>query len=124
MSTAAHRVGEFTAPPLAPNEDALDLAHLARMTFGESGLEREVLALFNQQAEMLLGRMTGGERGIAATAAHTLKGSARGVGAWRVALAAEAVEFADAAAQPLAVKALATAIGEARAAIALRMKAH
>jgi HPt (histidine-containing phosphotransfer) domain-containing protein len=31
-----------------------------------------------------------------ATLAHTLKGSARGIGAWRVARAAEAVELAGA----------------------------
>ena len=124
MSTPAHRASESDAPPLAPTEEALDLAHLARMTLGDDGLEREVLGLFAQQAGLLLTRMIEGEPAIAATAAHTLKGSARGIGAWRVARAAEAVEFADGAAQARAVGALKSALDEARAAIARRLQAH
>jgi Hpt domain-containing protein len=50
--------------------------------------------------------------------AHTLKGSARGIGAWPVARAAEAVEAAPATELEPAVAALALAASEARAAIA------
>ena len=51
------------------SEPIIDLAHLARMTMGEKHLEGEVLALFNRQAGMLLGRMTGAPPEAAATLA-------------------------------------------------------
>jgi hypothetical protein len=41
----------------AANAAVLDRAHLARMTFYDSGLEREILQLFNRQAELLMERM-------------------------------------------------------------------
>lgn len=110
------RVSEVAAPPLAPTQDALDLVHLTRMTLGERDRGREVLGLFEQQAGLLLQRMAAGEPDIVATAAHTLNGSARGIGAWQVALAAEAVEFAGAATRPAAVVALVAAVVETRAA--------
>ena len=89
-------VGHAVAPPLAPGAPALDLAHLARMTLGESALEREVLALFDRQADMLLTRMASEEPRMVAALAHTLAGSASGIGAWKVAEAATAVERAAA----------------------------
>ncbi len=72
-------------------ERPIDLVHLARMTLGDRGLEREVLELFDRQAGMLIVRMQQAARAGICAAAHTLKGSARGIGAWRVARAAEAV---------------------------------
>ena len=75
---------------------AIDLAHLARMTLGDSDLEAEVLALFQRQADLLLARMTSAPPAQTAAFAHTLKGSARGIGAWRVAAAAQAVEVGSA----------------------------
>jgi HPt (histidine-containing phosphotransfer) domain-containing protein len=72
----------------------VDLVHLARSTLGDRGLEREVLALFARQATILLGRMAEGDAATVAGLAHTLKGSARGIGAWRVAAAAESAEAA------------------------------
>ena len=124
MSTATRVSGVIASPPLAATGDAIDLDHLSRMTLGERSLEREVLALFVQLAGLLLQRMVEGERSVAATAAHTLKGSASGIGAWRVALAAEAVEFADAATQGHALDALTDAIEEARVAIGRLLQAH
>jgi HPt (histidine-containing phosphotransfer) domain-containing protein len=85
------------APPLAPFESEIDRAHLTRMTHGERDLEREVLALFATQIDVLLGRMRAAAPKSVAALAHTLGGSARGVGAWKVAAAAQAVEV-DAAA--------------------------
>jgi HPt (histidine-containing phosphotransfer) domain-containing protein len=82
------------APSVAPDDRPIDLVHLARTTLGDRSLEREVLQLFDRQSSLLIARMrTAAPAGIA-TLAHTLKGSARGIGAWRVARAAEAVEFA------------------------------
>jgi HPt (histidine-containing phosphotransfer) domain-containing protein len=115
------------APPLAPVSAPLDREHLTRMTLGERSLEREVLALFNRQAEILLARMRKSAPTVAAAAAHTLKGSARGIGAWRVAHAAEAVELA--APGPLAefnaaLAALGEAVEETKAAIADLLRAN
>jgi hypothetical protein len=91
------------------------------MTFGDKGLEAEVLALFARQAGMLLARMQPSSPQAAAALAHTLSGSARGVGAWKVAAAAEKVDLAAKDCDPTgfasALRELAGAIGEARAAI-------
>jgi HPt (histidine-containing phosphotransfer) domain-containing protein len=101
---------------------SIDFAHLARMTVGEKALEVEVLVLFDRQAALVLAHM---KRPLApeaaAACAHTIGGSARGVGAWNVAAAAEQVELAarsaDAAEIAPALQQLITAINEARAAI-------
>ena len=77
----------------------LDRNHLARMTFGDRSLEREVLQLFDRQSELLLERMRTSEPAAIATLAHTLKGSSVGIGAKRVASAAAEVE-ATAQAKP------------------------
>ena len=77
-----------------PTEPAIDVTHLGRMTFGEKGLEAEVLQLFDRQAGMLLARIEAASTEAVASFAHILKGSARGIGAWQVAKAAEAVELA------------------------------
>ena len=108
-------VAHTVAPPLTPVAPALDLAHLSRMTLGESSLEREVLDLFERQADMLLARMAGEEPRMVAALAHTLAGSASGIGAWKVAEAAAAVERA--ATEPGAV-ALAGVMDQLVAAVA------
>jgi HPt (histidine-containing phosphotransfer) domain-containing protein len=109
--------------PLPSGERPIDLVHLARMTLGDRGLEREVLQLFDRQASTLIVRMREAARASIRAAAHTLKGSARGIGAWRVARAAEAVELA-AAQDPAeldleaAIARLGAAAAETRAVIA------
>jgi HPt (histidine-containing phosphotransfer) domain-containing protein len=104
---------------------SLDEDHLHRMTLGDRGLEREVLEIFARQTVVLLGRMADAEPAYAAATAHTLKGSARGVGAWRVARAAERVEEAAGegrrAAVTAAVADLAAAGSEVRAVIGERL---
>ena len=77
-----------------PAPAAIDEEHLGRMTLGDPGLEREVLQIFARQTSLVLRRVTGASPEIAAAAAHTLKGSAGGIGAWRVAEAAERLEQA------------------------------
>jgi HPt (histidine-containing phosphotransfer) domain-containing protein len=114
-----------SAPPLSPAEPAaepvIDFAHLARMTWGEKSLEAEVLVLFDRQAGLLLARMSGAPAAAVAAFAHTIKGSARGVGAWQVAEAAEAVERATKGSDPAdlgdALRRLAAAVEAARAVI-------
>jgi HPt (histidine-containing phosphotransfer) domain-containing protein len=98
---------------------AIDRGHLARMTFGDRRLEREVLGLFDRQAGLLLARMRSSAPQAMATLAHTLRGSASSIGAERVANAAAAVEQAGTDERDAAIKTLATAIIEARAAIAV-----
>ena len=74
----------------------LDLVHLAKYTFGDRGLESELLGLFRSQAGIYVSRLE-----AAATAkdwrdaAHSLKGSARGLGAWALGDIAEDVELLD-----------------------------
>jgi HPt (histidine-containing phosphotransfer) domain-containing protein len=79
-------------PAAAPEPDRpVDLAHLARQTMGNADLEREVLHLFVRQSEKVMPRLreAGADR---AGLAHVLLGSARGIGARRVAAAAERLE--------------------------------
>jgi hypothetical protein len=108
--------------PLMPVSQAIDFEHLARMTFGEHDLERDVLTLFDVQAAMLLGRMDGSPPQAVAVFAHTLNGSARGIGAWKVSEAAEALERDASGPEPAvtndAIGRLSLAVAEARAAIA------
>ena len=104
----------------------IDETHLERMTLGDRRLEREVLELFVRQTTIMLGRIVGADPAMAAASAHTLKGSARGIGAWRVARAAELVESAvagegGAAAMDEAVTELKAASLEASAAIGSRL---
>lgn len=125
LSTAI--VEQVTAPSLAPDEQPIDITHLGRMTLGDASLEREVLQLFDRQAEMLLARMRQAEPAAAAAHAHTLKGSSSGIGAWKVARAAQAVESAagkGAEETAAAIGCLEMAIGEARRVIAELLRAH
>jgi HPt (histidine-containing phosphotransfer) domain-containing protein len=105
-------------PAVAAGACAIDVEHLARMTLGERSLEREVLELFDRQAEMLLPRIRRGEPALAAASAHTLKGSAVGIGAFGVARAAEAVEQAKDGSFLAAVERLAAVLEETKAEIA------
>jgi HPt (histidine-containing phosphotransfer) domain-containing protein len=75
------------------------------MTLGDRSLEHEVLRLFARQITLTLTRIAGAEPAAAAAAAHTLKGSARGVGAWRVERAAETLEQTAAEGDKEAMKA-------------------
>jgi hypothetical protein len=113
-------VTDIKAPPLAPCEPAIDRAHLAAMTGSDRALQREVLQLFAMQAGMLAVRMQKAAPAEIGAFAHTLCGSARGIGAWRVADAAEVVERTAAAGFDMASARdrLVQAIDEANAAIA------
>ena len=85
------RIEWMPSPPLAPDDGPIDFAHLKRMTLGDAGLEQEVLAMFAAQSAQLIGALAA----LAADApalAHTLKGSARAIGAFGVAEAAARLE--------------------------------
>jgi HPt (histidine-containing phosphotransfer) domain-containing protein len=78
----------------AETQRVIDEDHLKTMTLGDRSLEREVLEIFARQTTLILSRLVGADPARAAALAHTLKGSARGIGAWRVARATEHLEQA------------------------------
>jgi HPt (histidine-containing phosphotransfer) domain-containing protein len=109
-----------------PETAAIDEDHLGRMTLGDRKLEREVLQIFVRQSVIMLERIAGADPAMAAAAAHTLIGSARGIGAFRVAQAAERLERAaggnsDGGELDQAIDELKAAAVEASAAIAARL---
>jgi HPt (histidine-containing phosphotransfer) domain-containing protein len=101
----------------------IDFEHLRRYTLGDRGLEQEILGLFAEQLPITIGALaratTDKQWGMAA---HTLKGSARAVGAWPLAALAEDAERlasnADAGMRAAIVGRLEAAAEEARAYIA------
>lgn len=119
--TKPRRTADF-GPELA--DRVLDEGHLKRMTLGDQSLEREVLQVFARQIMLMLKRIVCAEPAHAAAAAHTLKGSARGLGAWRVANAAERLEQAAAGLGDMseAIAELEIASGEVRGAIEARLQ--
>jgi HPt (histidine-containing phosphotransfer) domain-containing protein len=87
------RIAWMPSPPLAPDDGPIDLDHLQRMTLGDARLEREVLTMFSAQAASLIGSLAALPADAEALA-HTLKGSARAIGAFGVADAAGHLEAA------------------------------
>ncbi len=96
----------------------VDRVHLARYTLGNLALEIEILGLFAMQAPVTLGELRAARTERAwRDAAHTLKGSARAVGAKRVGDCAERAEALKAStndvARIAALEALAQALDDA-----------
>jgi HPt (histidine-containing phosphotransfer) domain-containing protein len=84
----------LTAFGRSQQPEVIDERHLIGMTLGDARLEREVLELFLSQAALMLDHAGAASPTPAAAAAHRLKGSARAIGAWRLARAAESFERA------------------------------
>lgn len=89
------------APAAAERHDGerpVDLVHLTRQCFGDKRLETELLRLFMRQARQIQGGLDAevGDDSVSSLPAgdllHTLVGSARVVGAHRVASLAEGYE--------------------------------
>jgi HPt (histidine-containing phosphotransfer) domain-containing protein len=112
------RIVWMPSPPLAPDDGPLDLEHLQRMTLGDVSLEREVLAMFSAQTARLIVSLAALPADASALA-HTLKGSARAIGAFAVAEAATRLEASIAVggdpSEALAV--LEDAVAQARSAV-------
>jgi HPt (histidine-containing phosphotransfer) domain-containing protein len=85
------RIDWMPSPPLAPDDGPIDIDHLRRMTLGDAALEREVLTMFSAQASRLAEALAAMPTDAPALA-HTLKGSARAIGAFAVADAAAHLE--------------------------------
>jgi HPt (histidine-containing phosphotransfer) domain-containing protein len=83
--------------PLHQQGPVIDRAHLGRMTGGDAALQVEVLGLVREQAQVWTRLLVpDADTGDWLVAAHTIKGSARGIGAWEL---AELCSAAEAAAQ-------------------------
>jgi len=78
---------------MSNSQNAIDLEHLQRYTSGDLALEKEIYGLFREQAQIWLKMLVvdADQEGWGA-AAHSLKGSARGIGAHGLAAACEAAE--------------------------------
>lgn len=78
---------------------AVDLSHLSRYTGGDEALNAEVLQLFDDQVTQMVGRLQAILDAQDAKSwrevTHTLKGAARGIGAFEFADAAAAAEPID-----------------------------
>lgn len=120
MPSLQEQIVWMPSPPLVPDQTAIDIAHLRQMTLGELSLEREVLSLFADQSRDLMDRLAGAPSDAPALA-HTLKGSARAIGAFAVADAAQSLEAALRAKRGLAdaLRELSATVDEARAAIGI-----
>lgn len=71
----------------------IDMAHLARQTMGDHGLECEVLRMFDTMSQVYLGRLeTSSNVDDLLRHLHTLKGAASGIGATRIAELARTAE--------------------------------
>jgi len=99
MPSAARAPQDHNVETSAAASPAIDLVHLGQQCLGDKSLEMELLALFDRQAariadELTMPDLADHERAERCDLAHTLKGSAQAVGAWRVAEAAAAYEKA------------------------------
>jgi HPt (histidine-containing phosphotransfer) domain-containing protein len=118
MPLHLERIEWMPSPPLAPDDGPIDFEHLSRMTLGDAGLEQEVLAMFVAQSTTLVSTLAAMPVDASALA-HTLKGSARAIGAFSVADAAARLEAAIARGfdTSAALAELGETVAEARAAI-------
>jgi HPt (histidine-containing phosphotransfer) domain-containing protein len=86
-------------PLAATDTRPVDLAHLARYTGGDAALNAEVLQLFATQSADLLRQLTAILETKDAKSwrqvNHTIKGAARGIGAFQLADAAASAEPID-----------------------------
>jgi HPt (histidine-containing phosphotransfer) domain-containing protein len=80
-------------PVAPPSGHPIDLVHLARQTLGDSGLQEEVLRLFDQLQHTYFSRLeTSTNRNELMVNLHALKGAAAGVGAFALARLARTAE--------------------------------
>jgi HPt (histidine-containing phosphotransfer) domain-containing protein len=95
--------------------DPIDRGFFARFTRGDVALEREIFALFCAQMPLNLQRLSAASGRQWRDAAHTIKGSAAAIGAFRLAAAAERAETIDSddpAAREDAINAVGAALGD------------
>lgn len=87
---------------MAKGEQPVDLEHLDRYTGGDHTLNQEILRLFEQQCGEIIAKLDGLAAGDSDAMSwrmftHTLKGAARGIGAFELGDAAAEAEKAGSA---------------------------
>ncbi len=98
-TTGPEAVPAFVEADARPS-DPVDFQHLRRYTFGDQALEKEILSLFlGQLPETIATLRSATSQKDWKVAAHTLKGSCRAVGAFRLGDIAQAAERLDFAAE-------------------------
>lgn len=126
ITQCAHSGDAQGAQPHPAEASAVDWSYLARQSFGDHELERELLTLFSTQAAAFVARLAQPEQDAGRRAiAHTLQGSARAIGAFDLANAAQDYESAlNGAADECAARRdeLSRRLGETRKAIAARLE--
>lgn len=81
---------------VAGMDKPIDLVHLARQTMGDRELENEVMSIFLSHCDEYLAEYRDAPDATCRQhAAHRIKGSARGLGAWELAEQAELAEAPD-----------------------------
>jgi HPt (histidine-containing phosphotransfer) domain-containing protein len=90
---------------------AVDFPYLEDFAAGDLGVVEEVLALFRQQAELWSGMLDAGSEGWR-DAVHTIKGAARGVGAFALGEACAQAEIHGVARLPDVQHALDAALSD------------
>ena len=98
QTSCAAMLEEEVRPVAGAQAPIIDLVHLSRQTLGDGALENELLRLFIVQAQQyaawLEEAFPAGDALKRADLTHRLKGSARAIGAFPLAAAAEAYEEA------------------------------
>lgn len=101
QATAQKLDDSISTSPAADAAPVIDLVHLSRQTLGDGALEIELLGLFEAQARGFAKRLEApaalapaAEAKQRADIAHTIKGSARAIGAFALADAAQGYEDA------------------------------
>lgn len=90
-------ISQFETSPTSAGQvggvNPIDRKHLARYTLGNAALEEEILGLFLEQLPKSIAALRSATTDRDwSMAAHTLKGSSRCVGAWRLARTGEQAE--------------------------------
>ena len=71
----------------------VDLVHLSNQTMGDQSLEAEVLGIFLSQAQIYMNLLrASNDQEVLSKTAHSLKGAARGIGAFELANKAANIE--------------------------------
>lgn len=81
--------GERCSPAL---RRPVDLVHLAHQTLGDRQLEQDILEMFVHQIVEITGKISACNEAERKRLAHQIKGSARGIGAFRLAECAKSIE--------------------------------
>jgi len=109
---------------LRVNPDVLNLDHLSQYTCGDGALEQELLVLFKDQAVLQFANIEQAQGEAEwVMAVHTIKGSARGIGATHVAERSGELEKLGFYGEPTAKQALTHSLKQAVATCVMTIKA-